>query len=106
MLSFHTKVVLFTTSCLIVVSMVGIMLLEWNNVLATLSLKGKILASFFQSVTPRTAGFNTVDIGSMKEPTWLLLIVLMFIGASPGGTGGGVKTTTFYGSFLKCYGYS
>lgn len=56
MLSFHTKVVLFTTSCLIVVSMVGIMLLEWNNVLATLSLKGKILASFFSVCDSKNCG--------------------------------------------------
>jgi len=54
-----------------------------------------VLASFFQSVTPRTAGFNTVDIGSLTQPTLLLLIFLMFVGGSPGGTAGGIKTTTF-----------
>ena len=54
----------------------------------------KILISLFQSVTPRTAGFNTVDIGILTNATILLMIVLMFIGASPGSTGGGVKTTS------------
>ena len=55
----------------------------------------KLLAAYFQAVTPRTAGFNTIDIGAMTTPALFLTIVLMFIGASPGGTGGGVKTTTF-----------
>src|SRR3970282_767398 len=56
---------------------------------------GRGLAAFFQSVTPRTAGFNTVQIGKMHDATLMLLVILMFIGASPGGTGGGIKTTTF-----------
>ncbi len=94
-LSFHTKVVFLMTVILIVAGAFWIGLLEWNNALSHLGLKGKILASLFQSVTPRTAGFNTVDISKMHEVTWFLLIVLMFIGASPGGTGGGIKTTTF-----------
>jgi trk system potassium uptake protein TrkH len=73
------------------------MLLEWKNPnsLANLPLRGKILSSFFQSITPRTAGFNTIKIGSMTQGTLLGLILLMFIGGSPGGTAGGVKTTTF-----------
>ena len=54
-----------------------------------------VLAAFFQSVTPRTAGFNTLDTSRLLDPTLMLLIALMFIGASPGGTGGGIKTTTF-----------
>lgn len=53
------------------------------------------MASLFQAVTPRTAGFNTIPIGSLREAPAFLIILLMFIGASPGGTGGGVKTTTF-----------
>jgi len=60
-----------------------------------LTLKEKVLSSFFQSVTPRTAGFSTLPIGQLAIPTLFLLIILMFIGASPGGTGGGIKTTTF-----------
>lgn len=94
-LSFHSKVVLATTAALIVSGALLIGLLEWGNTLAGLPFKGKVLASLFQSVTPRTAGFNTVDIGAMREVTWFVLIILMFIGASPGGTGGGIKTTTF-----------
>ena len=100
-ISFHTKLVLFMTALLIVIGTVVLFLLEYGNTLSSLSLKGKILASFFQSVTPRTAGFNTVDIGKMREVTWLFLIVLMFIGASPGGTAGGIKTTTFLVVFLS-----
>ena len=57
-------------------------------------LQTQILASLFQSVTPRTAGFNTVDIGQLTNATVLMMIVLMFIGASPGSTGGGIKTTS------------
>jgi trk system potassium uptake protein TrkH len=60
-----------------------------------LSIRGKILSSYFQSVTPRTAGFNTLNIGNMRNATLLFIILLMFIGASPGGTGGGIKTVTF-----------
>jgi trk system potassium uptake protein TrkH len=53
-----------------------------------------VLAAFFQAVTPRTAGFNTLDIGAMMPSTLFMLMVLMFIGAAPGGTGGGIKVTT------------
>ncbi|HEY6101951.1 MAG TPA: TrkH family potassium uptake protein [bacterium] len=93
----HAKVVLTTTAVLIGLGTVLVLAIEARNpaTLGPLGLPQKILAAFFQSVTPRTAGFNTVDIGRMYEPTLVLLIVLMFIGASPGGTGGGIKTTTF-----------
>ena len=63
--------------------------------LGSLDWGGKILASFFQSVTPRTAGANTLDIASLRQATQFFIIILMFIGASPGSTGGGIKTTTF-----------
>lgn len=62
--------------------------------LAPLSPLTQLLGAFFQSVTTRTAGFNTIDIGALRPPTLLIFMVLMFIGASPGGTGGGIKTTT------------
>ena len=93
----HAKVVLTTTAVLIGLGTVLVLAIEARNpaTLGPLGLPQKILAAFFQSVTPRTAGFNTVDISRMYEPTLMLLIVLMFIGASPGGTGGGIKTTTF-----------
>ena len=59
-----------------------------------LSWQGKLLASYFQSVSPRTAGYNTIDIGQMHSATIFFIILLMFIGASPGSTGGGIKTST------------
>jgi trk system potassium uptake protein TrkH len=65
------------------------------GVFASLSLKERVLTSWFQSVTARTAGFNTLRLSDMHSSSLMLIIVLMFIGASPGGTGGGVKTTTF-----------
>jgi trk system potassium uptake protein TrkH len=96
-LSLHSKVVLITTIGLIVFGTALIFVLEYKNpeTLGPLSLKGKILTSYFQAVTARTAGFNTLDISMFTSPVLLLIIVLMFIGASPSGTGGGIKTTTF-----------
>jgi trk system potassium uptake protein TrkH len=94
-LTVHSKLVLAMTIGLIILGTILIYLLEKNNTLAGLSGTGKWLAALFQSVTPRTAGFNTVNIGMMHFPTLMLIIILMFIGASPGGTGGGIKTTTF-----------
>ena len=96
-LSLHARVVLTTTAALIGLGTTLILLLEFTNraTLGPLSAGQRMLAAFFQSVTPRTAGFNTVNIGALRDPTLMLLIALMFIGASPGGTGGGIKTTTF-----------
>jgi len=94
-LSVHTKIVLVATVCLIFIGAVCFFFMEMNNVLKDLDFKTSILASFFQSITPRTAGFNTVDIGSLTNSTILVIIILMFIGASPGSTGGGIKTTSF-----------
>lgn len=93
----HAKVVLATTGILLGLGTLLIAAIEAGNphTLGPLSLPQKLLAGFFASATPRTAGFNTVDTGALYEPTLMLLIVLMFIGASPGGTGGGIKTTTF-----------
>ncbi len=96
-LTLHARVVLVTTASLIGLGSLLVFLLELHNpaTLAPLPAGQKVLASFFQSVTPRTAGFNTLDVSKMFEPTLILLVALMFIGASPGGTGGGIKTTTF-----------
>ena len=93
----QSRVVLITTIVLLVVGTLAILGLEWSNprTLAPLSFGEKLLGSFFQSVTPRTAGFNTLDIGGMNVATLMVIVLLMFIGASPGGTGGGVKTSTF-----------
>ena len=93
-LSVHTKIVLIVTGILILGGALAVYFLERDHILNGLPLKNQILASFFQSVVPRTAGFNTVDIGALVNETILLMIVLMFIGASPGSTGGGVKTTS------------
>ena len=90
----HTKMVLTITSILILGSAVLFYLLERGNVLAGLSGKEKVLCSFFAAVTPRTAGFNTVDLAAMTDGSKLLTTVLMFIGGSPGSTAGGIKTTT------------
>ncbi|HOV79262.1 MAG TPA: TrkH family potassium uptake protein [Bacillota bacterium] len=94
-LSLHAKLVLSVTGILILFGTVSIYLLEYDNTLRNLSPLGKVLASYFQAVTPRTAGYNTLDIGALHSATQFLIIVLMFIGASPGSTGGGIKTTTF-----------
>lgn len=95
--SFHTKIVLVTTLCLIIFGALMFFILEYNNpgTMKSFSIKDKILASFFASVTPRTAGFNTIDTTKMTLPSNLLTIILMYIGASPGSTGGGIKTSTF-----------
>jgi trk system potassium uptake protein TrkH len=93
-LSVHTKIVLIATTILILSGAFLFYLFERNHIIKDVPVLTKILASFFQSVTPRTAGFNTVDIGLLTNATILLMIVLMFIGASPGSTGGGVKTTS------------
>ncbi|MFP3389389.1 TrkH family potassium uptake protein [Brevibacillus sp. SIMBA_040] len=96
-LSLHTKVVLATTAFLVVGGTVLIFLLEYTNTktLQPLSPMGKVLGSLYQSVTARTAGSNTLSIGDMHQSSLFLIILLMFIGASPGSTGGGIKTTTF-----------
>jgi len=94
-LSLHTKLVLSFTGGLLMAGTVLILVMEWHNTLAPLSLPGRFLAAFFQAVTVRTAGFNTLPIGNMTNGTLFLFILLMFIGASPGSCGGGIKTTTF-----------
>jgi trk system potassium uptake protein len=93
-LSVQTKTVLVTTLTLIVIGFVMFAFLEREALGDTLSLQQRILVPLFQSVTCRTAGFNTVDIASLKEATLTMMIFLMFFGASPGSCGGGVKTTT------------
>lgn len=94
-LSLHSKMVLISTTFLIVVSFFIFLALEKDRALQAFPWKDKILAAFFQAVTPRTAGFNTIDLTTLGTASVLLLMLLMFIGASPGSTGGGVKTSTF-----------
>ena len=95
-LSLHTKIVLISSFVLIFGGMAVIFCLEFNNpqTLQPLSLPQKILASFFQSVTLRTAGFATIDMASLHQSTKFFMSVVMFIGGSPAGTAGGVKTVT------------
>ncbi|CAH0118393.1 Ktr system potassium uptake protein B [Paenibacillus sp. CECT 9249] len=96
-LSLHSKVVLTMSSFLIVIGAIVMLIFEFTNAktLGPLDWSGKILSSFFQSVTTRTAGANTLDIGELRQASQFFMIILMFIGASPGSTGGGIKTTTF-----------
>ena len=96
-LSLHTRMVVATTFVLVTGGAFLVLVLEHGNpaTLGPLDLGGRLLVSGFQSVTSRTAGFNTVPISQLRPVTLLLFMVLMFVGASPGGTGGGIKTTTF-----------
>ncbi len=94
-LAVQTKTVLVTTGCLIVGGAIVIALLERQSLAADSSAAHRFWTPIFQSITCRTAGFNTIDIGALGDATLALMILLMFIGASPGSTGGGIKTTTF-----------
>jgi len=93
----HSKIVITITLFLITIGTLLIFLFEYNNpkTLKPLDFPTKILAALFQAVTPRTAGFNTLSLSDMTIASKFLTIILMFIGASPAGTGGGIKTTTF-----------
>ena len=93
-LSLNTKLVLSTTAILLVLSTILIAAMEWRNTLAPLSIFNRLIAAFFQAVSARTAGFNTLSIENMADETLFVLILLMFVGASPGSCGGGIKTTT------------
>jgi len=92
--SLHSRIVLWTSGLLILGGAALIILLETNGALAGLTGREKILTAFFQSVTARTAGFNTIDMNHFRISTLLLMIFLMFVGASPGSAGGGIKTTS------------
>ena len=94
--SLNFKVAFSTTLLLLFGGTLAFFLVEMRNpdTLGNLSFGNKLMAAWFQSVTPRTAGFNTIDIGKMTSTGLFITIALMFIGASPGGTGGGIKTTT------------
>lgn len=95
-LTLHSKVVISISVILLLLGTFAYFLIENNSgAMESLTLKGKILSSFFMSVSARTAGFNSIDIGKMQESSVIVTIILMFIGASPASTGGGIKTTTF-----------
>jgi len=101
--SLHSKIVLSVTVGLIISAFLLLLFLEWTHGFNQLNWKEKILASLFQAVTPRTAGFNTVDLRQLQLASIFLLIALMFVGASPGSTGGGIKTATLgvIGAFIR-----
>jgi len=99
----HTRFVLTATMILIVFGMASFAALEWNNALKDFSLPDILANSLLQSVTCRTAGFNSVDIRGLRESTQLLMILLMFTGGSPGSIAGGVKTTTMGVILLLLY---
>lgn len=94
-LGLHTRIVLVMTGLLLAVGTVGFLVFDWGNpeTMGPLSIPGKMGAAFFQSVTCRTAGFNTVDLQALTDQSKILSIILMFIGAAPAGTGGGIKVT-------------
>ncbi len=90
----HTKLVLSATGVLLIGGWILFLLFEWNAAMVDLPVPHKLLAAFFQSVSPRTAGFNSIDLTKLSESGNLLTNVLMLIGGSPGSTAGGMKTTT------------
>ncbi|MBN4047550.1 TrkH family potassium uptake protein [Acidimicrobiaceae bacterium AH-315-P05] len=95
--SLHTKVTLGMTGVLLSFGTAMIFVVEWTNeaTFGALGFDERVLASFFQSATARTAGFNTISIGSMRPASWMVLILLMVIGAGSASTGGGIKISTF-----------
>lgn len=96
LLNINSRITLLTTGALLMIGLVGVMIFEYNGVLAEhTSIFGKLIAGFFTAATPRTAGFNNVDMDALAFPTIMLTIFLMWVGASPNSTGGGIKTSTF-----------
>jgi trk system potassium uptake protein TrkH len=94
-LSVHTKIVLSVNTLLLAFGTIYLFFGEFLHAFQEMSMWERFQVSFFQSVTPRTAGFNTINLNSLHPHSLYMLILLMFIGASPGSTGGGVKITTF-----------
>ena len=94
-ISLHTRVVLIVSALFLVGMFGAVMCLEWNRTLAPFGWEDKLGVAFFQAVTPRTCGFTVVPVHEMHAATRFLSEVMMFIGAAPGGAGGGIKVTTF-----------
>ncbi|MCK5451453.1 MAG: hypothetical protein KAI70_06780, partial [Candidatus Omnitrophica bacterium] len=94
-LSVHSKIVLTMSGVLIVAGAIFLLVFEKDSLMKMMTWPEKIYAGLFQSVTARTAGFNTLNIGKLTTPSMVIIMFLMFIGASPGSTGGGIKTCTF-----------
>ncbi len=100
-LGINSRLMIWSSLVLTITSILFIALFEWNNTLSHHSFFGKIVGLFFTAATPRSAGFNVVDMTAIAYPTAMFYMLMMWIGASPGGTGGGIKTTTFSISLLN-----
>ncbi|MDH4210046.1 MAG: TrkH family potassium uptake protein [candidate division WOR-3 bacterium] len=94
-LSTHSRLVLTTSALLVIAGFIAFFFFEFDGAFLNYPVTAKIWGALFQSVTPRTAGFNTIPIASLSAISLTIMMILMFIGASPGSTGGGIKTTTF-----------
>ncbi len=94
-LTLHSRLVIVTTALLLTIGFAALLVLEWDGAFSDLPPATKVLAAAFAAITPRTAGFDTVPPARFTTAGKLLTIILMFIGASPGSTGGGIKTATF-----------
>jgi trk system potassium uptake protein TrkH len=103
--SLHTKIVLLFTLALLVVGSIGYFVFEYDRTLQGMPFPQQIANSVFHSVTARTAGFNTLDVGAMSGSGQMLTIVLMFIGGAPGSTAGGIKVTTMFLLLLAVMSY-
>jgi Trk-type K+ transport system membrane component len=101
--STNSRLILIVTSILLVFGTAIFFITEYNGSLREHSFNGKLMVSFFNSVTPRTAGFNNIDMSELGLPAFMLTLALMWIGASPGSTGGGIKTTTFGVAILNLF---
>lgn len=99
--SLHSKLVIATSGILIITGTIIMLAMEYNQSMSGLKFGEKLLAALFHSVTPRTAGFNTLDINSMSQSGRSFTSILMLIGGNPGSTAGGIKTTTFAILFLS-----
>lgn len=100
-INLNTRIVIVTTTILLILGTSGFYFFEYNNTLAEHNWYGKIVTSFFGASTPRTAGFNTVDTSALNFSTLMIIFLLMWIGASPASTGGGIKTSTIAVSTLN-----
>lgn len=94
-LNINSRITLITTLSISAIAFIAFFVLEYNNTLSDHNGFGKIVTALFGATTPRTAGFNTIDTASMLFPTTMMIFLLMWIGASPSSTGGGIKTSTF-----------
>lgn len=103
--SLHTKIVLCSTLILILGSALLFFLTEYNASSAGMCFSQRLLTAFFDSITARTAGFNTVDTAALSDSGKILTIILMFIGGSPGSTAGGIKTTTIFVMLICAFSY-